>query len=171
MRKHILYKSVSFILLPVAALLAALDMMMLFTALANPPMLLPVFMMACVSIYIFTSFSFLNKGIIGGRPCKPVLKDWIKVNAYVAIIAAILMLVNVSIALNNPALLSQPIDQVLAMQPNAPAISKAQLLKVIKALMYFFGGFSILLLLHIVITFRLLKQYGYVFNGSSNDPK
>src|SRR3954470_1418467 len=81
----IVYRLLTFILLPIAAILGFLDISLLLLALANPAALLPVFAIACIVIYVFTSFFFLIKGILGGMQCKPSLRDWIRVNAFVSI--------------------------------------------------------------------------------------
>lgn len=171
MQKHTFYKITTYILLPVAALFALFILMLLFIALANPPMLLPLFVVACVVIYVFTSFKFLNKGIIRNNECKPGLKDWIKVNGYVSIVFATLMLIQTIAAVQQPELMSKALDETMAMQPANQQISKAMLMKMVTGIMYFFGVISILLLVHIFSTFRLLKQYRHLFGYSSNDPQ
>jgi hypothetical protein len=171
MQKHTLYRFISYILIPVAALFAAADLMVLMTALRNPPFLLPVFMIACVVIYVFSSFSFLNKGILQAKPRKPSLKDFIKVNAIVTVVFATLMLYQTVAALTDDKLLADFINQVMAMQKNTSDVPKETMLKAIKAFLYFLGIFSVLLVIHIVMTFRLLKHYRHVFGSLPNDPE
>ncbi len=170
MKKHTFYKIISYILLPVAALFGLFTLMLLFVAIANPPMLLPLFVVACVVIYVITSFKFLNRGIIRNNECKPGLKDWIKVNGYVAIVFATLMLIQTIAAVQQPDLMSKALDETMAMQPNQQ-ISKGMLMKMVTGIMYFFGVISVLLLIHIFSTFRLLKQYNHLFRYSTNDPQ
>lgn len=153
------YRVLTLILLPVGVLFGLFALMMLMVALSNPPMLLPVFAVACVSIYIFTSFKFLNKGVLQGRQCKASLRDWIKVNAIVSVIFSAMLLINVSAMISNPELLNQALDQSIAMQGGTAAISKADLLTAGRWMMYFLAALGILLLVHIFISFRLLKQY------------
>jgi hypothetical protein len=86
------YRIISFILLPVAGILGFFGLFALMAAVANPSFLLGVFMLACIVIYTFCSFSFLSKGILGNRPCKPSLRDWIRVNAFVSLAFAVLSL-------------------------------------------------------------------------------
>ena len=171
MQKHTFYKITSYILLPVAALFGLFTLMLLFVALANPPMLLPLFVVACVVIYIITSFKFLNKGIIRNQECKPGLKDWIKVNAYVSIVFATLMLIQTIAAVQQPELMSKALDETLAMQPSNQQLSKEMLMKMITGIMYIFSVVSVLLLIHIFSTLRLLKQYRHLFGYSTNDPQ
>jgi len=171
MQKHTFYKIISYILLPVAALFGVFTLLLLFVALANPPMLLPLFVVACVVIYIITSFKFLNKGIMQNKECKPGLRDWIKVNAYVSIVFATLMLIQTIAVVQNPELMSKALDDTLAMQPANQPFSKNMLMKMVTGIMYFFGVVSLLLLIHIFTTFRLLKQYNHLFGYSTNDPE
>ncbi len=170
MKNHTFYKITSYILLPVAALFGLFTLMLLLVAFANPPMLLPLFVVACVVIYVITSFKFLNRGIIKNNECKPGLKDWIKVNGYVAIVFATLMLIQTIAAIQQPDLMSKALDETMAMQPNQQ-ISKGMLMKMVTGIMYFFGVISVLLLIHIFSTFRLLKQYNHLFGYSTNDPQ
>lgn len=171
MQKHTFYKITSYILLPIAALFGVFTLILLFVALANPPMLLPLFVVACVVIYVITSFKFLNKGIIRKNECKPGLRDWIKVNAYVSVIFATLMLIQTIAVVQNPELMSKALDDTLAMQPANQQLSKAMMMNMVTGIMYFFGVISVLLFIHIFITFRLLKQYRYLFEASPNDPE
>lgn len=163
------YRILTLVLLPFAALFGFLALMMLFVALANPPMLLPVFVVACVAIYVFASFNFLNKGILQGRQCKTSLKDWIRVNSYVSIVFSVMVLLNFAASISNPDLLSQAVDQAMPMQGDQARFSKQELVAATRLLMFIIGTFAALLLIHIIISFRLLKQFAHRFGDSSQE--
>jgi len=169
---HTLYRVLSYILLPVVILLAAFDVVALFVALSNPPMLLGVFMVACVAFYVFGSFRFFNNAVVLGKNCKPSLKDWVKVNAIVTLIFALMMLFQVAVILMNPALLQKALDETAAQMQGSTAqpFSKETLLSTAKGFMYFFMILSVILIIHIVITFRYLKQYRNLFSDSTKQP-
>ncbi len=58
-----LYTVLSYILIPIALFFAFMDIVLLFSSLANPSALIMVFILACLVIYTFASFKFLKAGI------------------------------------------------------------------------------------------------------------
>jgi hypothetical protein len=172
MKKHTFYRAINFFILPMAAYIAINALMLLFVSLTNPLMLLLDFIMACIPLYAFTSNYFFNRGIKNAQPCKPALKDWIKVNAYVSLFFSAFMFLACLVllaALNNPAQLQQLKDQIAATSPTP--VPEGQLVRYLKIIVYVFLPFTILLVIHIIITLRLLRQYRWVFEDSPNDPE
>lgn len=168
MKQIILYRILTYILVPVAAFLGFFTVLALFAALVNPAVLIGVFMLACIVIYTFSSLSFLNKGIIKKLPCKPSLRDWIRVNAFVSLLFASLSLFQSASLLSNPVSLQQALDAAISSQPNLPASLTPQLIKsVMSGSLYFMLFLSIILLIHIFFTFRLLPQYKQVFSNKA----
>ncbi|TKK67801.1 hypothetical protein FC093_13715 [Ilyomonas limi] len=159
----IVYRVLTFILLPIAAIFGFIDLSLLLMALANPAALLPVFAIACIVIYVFTSLSFLTKGIIGGRKCKPSLRDWIRVNAFVSIAFSALGIIEYITLINNKTVASEVIKQAMQHQTIPAGMSTAQLEQMLLSFLLFFFIFSVLLIIHIYMTFRLLKQFNYLF--------
>jgi uncharacterized membrane protein YuzA (DUF378 family) len=154
-----LYKILSYILLPIAALLGLFTFIFLFAALSSPAALLPVFTMAATVIYVFTSFSFLQKSIIQQRQVKAKLRDWIKVNAYVAMFVAISSLMQGVTFLANPAIMKEALEQANSMMKQMNQPVTYDLMDMMKGIIYFIIGFAAVLLTHIVISFQLLKKY------------
>jgi hypothetical protein len=159
-----LYKIMSYILLPIAALLGLFTFMFLFVALGSPAALLPVFTMAATVIYVFTSFSFLQKAIVQQRPVKAKLRDWIRVNAFVAMFVAISSLMQGVTLLASPAVMKEALDQanVMMKQMNQPVTP--DLMQMMKGILIFIIAFASILLTHIVISFQLLKKYREYFS-------
>jgi hypothetical protein len=172
MKKYTFYRAINIVILPMAAYIAINVLMSIIVSLTNPLLLLFEFIMACIPLYAFTSNYFFNRGIKNAQPCKPVLKDWIKINAYVSLFFSVFMFLACLVllaALNNPAQLQQLKDQVAASSP-AP-IPEGQLIRYLKIMVYVFLPFTVLLVIHIIITLRLLKQYRWVFEDSPNNPE
>ncbi len=165
MKALTLFRILTFVLLPIAALFAVIDFFMLLTALANPAMLFVVFVMAGFVIYTFASLRFLTKGIDLNKPCKSSLKDWIKVNGYVSIFLGVSFLMNsLTVFFTSEANLRQILNQFLEQQPTVPAMLTPELfIYMMKIAAWFLLFISIALLAHIPINFRMLKQYGYLF--------
>ncbi|MGI8952683.1 MAG: hypothetical protein ACR2FN_14000 [Chitinophagaceae bacterium] len=160
----IIYRIISFILLPIAAILALIDIFALFAALANPEFLLGVFMLACIIIYTIASFIFLIKGIQNAKHCKPSLRDWIRVNAFVSLAFVVISLSSSVQYLTDAALRQKAVDQTISMQSSMPAgITKEFYTRFITGTLYFMLAYAVLLLAHIFISFILLKRYKNVF--------
>lgn len=163
MKNLTIYRIASYILLPFGGLMGFASLIFLLIALANPALLLPVFMMVCAVIYIFASFSFLQK-IDNKATARPGMKDLVKVNAFVALLLVANILSSVVAAIVNPTLLNQTMDNAMAMQgKNTAGVTPEMMQKAVKGMLYFMGAFGLILLYHILTTFRLLKQYAGIF--------
>jgi hypothetical protein len=167
MKGLLAYRIISYILLPVAGLFAFIDVFALLAALAQPALLLGVFMILAVCIYTVTSFIFLTKGIDANKPLKTSLKDWIKVNAYVSLGFAALSLIQGFTALQHPEVLKKAID-MMAAQQNVPSSYSADIfLTATKGILYFMVCLSALLIVHITISFKLIKTQAHLFSKES----
>lgn len=162
----IVYRILTFILLPIAAILGFIDLSLLLLALSNPAVLLPVFAIACIVIYMFTASSFLQKGILGGRACRASLRDWIRVNAFVSIAFAGLVVIEYLTLLTNKTIAGEVVKQAMQQQNIPPDMTAAQLEQALLTFLLLFFIFSVLLIAHILISFRLLKHYSYLFSDN-----
>ncbi len=162
MKKNIAYRILTYILLIPAIILSIMVLILVGPAFANPSLLIVLFMVACVAIYTFTSFNFLLQGVDKNKRLNPSARDWIKVNAIVTIVFAILMLLSSYTLFTQPGLVSDTLDQVRTQYPSAD-ITEEGLIKSVQSMMLAFGIYSLLLLVHIFITFRLLKQLNFIF--------
>lgn len=169
-----LYKILTYILLPFAAIFSLLTVVTFFIAIANPAMFLGVFMLAAVTIYVFCCLKFMRQGVSLQRPLTSKLKDWIKVNAYVASPFAIMNLLQSVTIIGKPSMLQEIIKQMTEMQqkagfPTQPAGSYDAMLM---GLLYVMLLFSVVLIVHIILTFTLLRKYNDLFEptpGSSTE--
>jgi len=163
------YKIVSYILLVIAGFFALVDLYSLLVALSNPnlliTLLITVFLLTSVIIYSFTSFSFFTNGIQKERQCKPNLKDWIKVNAYVSIAFGLLTLFQCGIILFSPTAQTEMIAQFNSMneKTQTQTISNQSFLHLIKGMLFWFMVYGVLLLSHVFITLRLIKEKSNLF--------
>jgi hypothetical protein len=160
------YRIFSYFLLIIAAFLGIGLVAVLFIALANPSMLLNVFVGAAVVLYTISSFMFLINGIDGKKQLKPGLKDFIRVNAFVALFFCVMNIFQSITVIMNPSVLGEAMNQMPQLT-NGQQLPKETILKVVKGAMWFLLIYSIILLAHIQICFRLLKQYAHLFDRSS----
>lgn len=163
-----IYRILTFILLPFATLFGFESLFSILAGMGNPLVLLSGAILACVVIYIFSSALFYYKGILKAGSCKYTLKDWIKVNAVVSIIFASLAIfscLSILFILNNKELLKlfmgmAQTNQSVGLQPG---LSEAGIRAVMKNAIMLMLPFSVILLIHIILTFRLMKLYNHVF--------
>lgn len=162
--KLTIYKIISYLLIPVAAFLGFATLIALVNALGNAAMLLSVFISGATVLYIFSGFAFLQKGILKQNTCRPGLKDLIKVNAYVAVVFAMMGLIQGIAILLSPGIAKTFVESMMAMQTAEIKANSQGLMKIFYGVMYFMIVFSGLLLVHLTISFRFLKQYQYLFS-------
>ncbi|HWB24699.1 MAG TPA: hypothetical protein VG738_04425 [Chitinophagaceae bacterium] len=169
----VFYRLITFILLPIAGLNAISIIGTIPAALGNPLMLIGVFINFAIIAYTFTSFIFFIRGILSDKPQKASLKDWIKVNAFVTIFYSGFILLAAAIYLSSPQMQKMAADNYPklkeAMGPQA--VDKETFLKFLHWGLIFFGGYSALLLTHVIITLRLLKKYASLFVPGSNNSR
>jgi hypothetical protein len=167
MNQLTVFKLISFLLVPVALLFGLMSIIVFMMALsANPALLLMAFAMACFVMYVFASLYFLMFSINNQRPCKSSLKDWIKVNAYGSLFISVLFLMNASaVFFINDINLRQIISEMMEQQP---AISGKitldvfiKMFRVVAGLMFIISALTIT---HILMNFKLLKRYDYLFS-------
>ncbi len=165
---NILYRIFSYVLIVIAAFFGIASLFALLMALVNPALLLSVFVIIAVVIYSIASFVFLQKGINSNQPLQPRLKDWIKVNAYVAIVFVGMNIFQSVAVINNPNLLQEAMKQATGMQAFSSPLSETLVLKMIKAIIWFMLIYSVILGIHILQTFRYLKEYTHLFAEKTN---
>ncbi len=168
MKKITTYKILTFILLPFAAHFGISILGILPMAIANPGLLFVVFMMACFPVYVVCSMIFLVKGIMNNQTLKLSLKDWIRVNGYGTLIYSILVFIGTAIfmfAKNN--FLMPLINQILSSAPfNQSGYTAEGLLKTIKITAGVFGLLSVIIFIHLYLSFFLLKKYQQLFGNN-----
>lgn len=162
-----IFRILTFILLPIAAMFGFMDLLFILSALANPALLLIAFIVGAFVIYSFVSLQFLIRGIDTGRPCKPGLRDWIRVNAFVSAFMGIMFLLNaLSIFFSNDLMLRQYVSEFMKTQPNIPAMLNLEMfMTIMKGMAYFMFFLAIILLVHIQLNFRLMKKYAHLFTA------
>jgi hypothetical protein len=167
MQQNTVYKILTFILLPFAALFGLFAFIMFFIGLANPVILLPVCIMACFTIYTICCTIFTVRGINQQRPLKPSLKDWLKVNGYVTNVMAVISLINsISLVGYSKTQLTKLAQELLVAQPVKPeGITIETIVSAMMVITYIMLVFGIILLIQLALSFRLLKKYQYLFES------
>lgn len=161
----LIYRVLTYALLPVAALLGLGALMFLMMALAQPALFLPVFTTAATVIYIVASLIFLQTAILGNKACKKSLRDWIRVNAFVAIVVAVGSLMQGITLLRDPAVVKEMVEQynTMAAQSASDVPPPFDMAAVMRGVAWFVIAFAATLTTHILLSFRLLRQYAGYF--------
>jgi hypothetical protein len=95
---------------------------------------------------------------------KPGRKDFIKVNAYVALFFGVMNLIQTITLIISPVGLKDVVDQFTTMPSAGSGFSVEQFYTMMKAVLWFLLIYAIALIVHIQLTFRLLRQYASVFH-------
>ncbi len=160
-----LYKVLTIIFLPIAYLFAFIDVLFLMSALANPGALILVFALGCLVLYTILSNRFLKLGIEAEQPLSLKSRDWIKVNAMVSLVlCGLFFLDGISVLISSNQILYKYIDDFILQKPGIPKEATAEmLLSLIKAISVFLLITGAIGLVHITMTLRFIKKYGYLF--------
>ncbi len=165
MKSLFVYRIVSYFLLVVAVILGIAALFGLLIALANPALLISVFVVVAVVLYSISSFLFLHNGIDGKQKLKSKLHDFIKVNAYVSIVFAVMNIVQSLVVIVDPSALTTAINDFTSAQQTKSPMPTGLFIKIMQVAMWFLLIYAILLGYHISATFRYLKQYAAIFDG------
>jgi hypothetical protein len=159
MSKHSTYGLFYIVLFPVALILSIIFLICLGPAFSIPILLLLEFVFAGFVVYTITSFIFYNRAIRQQLSYKPSLRDLIRVNAFIIIIPCLYLILQGIIIVANPGIINILIQQVKTVQPQMPPMSEATLAKLLLRLYIFLMVYAIVVIAHVIYTFRLLKQF------------
>jgi len=166
--KLTIYRVFSFLLLPIGILFSMGVLLFIRAAFANPAMFFPLFLMICIAIYTFASLNFLIRGIDGKKFLGKSSKDWLKVNAIVSILFALLMISQCVIFLLHPEMLTDIVAQAKENAGPDFKMSEASFENYLRITSYFFLVYALVLFVHIIMSFLYLKKYNYLFQDNKN---
>lgn len=154
--------------MPIVFILAFIMLPFLLLSLSNPALLFGIFVFACVVIYMVKSVQFFRRSVVPGLPAKANTRDWIRVNAFVSIVFVLEILFNGYYMFFNSKELMTTLQIWLNKLQDAQGtasvpISAEQMYGALKSLMIFFLVLAVLLMVHIVCSFKLLKKYRDLF--------
>jgi hypothetical protein len=136
-------------------------------AFANPAMLLPLFLLACVTVYSFASLNFLRKGIDGKKFLGRSSKDWLKVNAIVSIIFSVMMISQCIVFVLHPEMLQSIAAQAKQNAGSDLKVPEASFENYLRVTSYFFLVYAIVLFVHTILSFQYIRLYNYLFQNES----
>lgn len=131
-------------------------------------MLFGIFVFACVVIYMVKSTQFYRRNIMPGLPAKPNARDWIRVNAFVAIFFVLEIITNAVYFFTHHKEVTDMMQVMLNQYQDAQGlttmpISSQQMYGALKNMMICFLVLDVLLGVHIFCCFKLMKRYKDLF--------
>ncbi len=165
-----LYRVLSYLLLPFALFLSFMAALLLLTAFGNISALLPLFIVGATVIYLFSSLSFIHRGVLPNMPVKASMKDWIRVNAFVTLFFGASFVFQGIYLRGNEAFMEEVQRQMASMskQIGPEAMAKINLKTLIATVLNVILIIGSLLVAHVLIGLAFLKKYAHLFSGGSN---
>jgi hypothetical protein len=144
----IIYRILSLIINAVALMLALSLLASIPMLISSAQTMLSAFMMLAVILYSWFSFRFRREVLQQQKTVKHSLRDWVRVNGIVTLVFSIISIIGIIPLLINP----QPfVDAVRNFGVVMP-------LKTAVGFFYFMLVYAIILLVHILWTFALIKK-------------
>jgi len=165
-----LYKILTFLLQPIGYIILMMSVSTVMLGLGNPQLLLGGAVGICIFLYLFCGFRFLVKAVVGNQPVKAKLKDWIRVNSFVCLIQGVLMLFSVIAVLylipqkDFDKTFRMAYDMIAEQTQNANMGSYESFANSMRGMFRIFGVFEIVLLVHVFLSWRMLKGYREYFS-------
>ena len=167
--KLTIYRVLTFLLIPVAVLFGVCILILISAAVANPAILIPLFLMACITIYTFAALSFLIKGVDGQKQLKNTLRELLRVNAFISIAFALLLISECIILITHPEMTQSLMQQAKQNTNTELKLDDAAISYYMRITSYFFLVYALVLSVHILLSFQYMKQYNYLFVNAEND--
>lgn len=137
------------IFLNIAAIILTLCIVFSIPVLFSSPLnMLSGFMLASIVLYVWFSNKFHRQVLLQQQAVKPGLRDWIRVNGIVSLIYSMLIIVGMVTFISDPQIL---VDQMKLMGVSVPVNSLRAMLSILLV-------FGIVLFVHIIWTFALIKK-------------
>jgi membrane protease YdiL (CAAX protease family) len=153
----IFYRILSAIINIGALLFACSLLVLLPLSLAAPPLWLPVFILLAILLYTWNSRKFRYKVLLKNEPVKHSLRDWIRVNGFVAIIFSVFNIPSTISIIISPYKFTESMQEMVKQFGNKFEQNlQPETLRTVSIIMLVY---FVALLIHVVWTFSLLKKY------------
>jgi hypothetical protein len=149
----IVYRLLSFIVSAVALLLAVSLLFSIPTLLSSPMTMLSAFIMIAVILYAWFSFKFRRQVLMQKIVVPHTLKDWVRVNGIVSLVFSSMTTISVLSLIRNPQVFIDALKGVGFDMPVGNMIG----------FFYAMLCYAIILVIHILWTFHLLKKHREYF--------
>ena len=156
---RILYRILG-VIVHTVALMFTISLLTSFTMLfMSPSTMLSAFLLIAIILYSFFSFWFTRQVIDRQRVVQHWLRDWIRVNGIVTLVFCIFLMLGILPLLINP----QPFIEVV----KSMGLDVAP--KVLRTSLFLMLLYSVILFIHILWTFALMKKHQAFFERKEQD--
>ena len=152
----IIYRILSIIINVFSALVLLMLLIMLPLSIGAPALLLPVFMLACVVLYSWFSTRFRQQVLRRQLQVNKSLKDWVKVNGYVALFFSFLNISSALAVIRNPNMILDSYKEM--MKQFGSKMQQEISVSTITTASYIMLVWILALAIHILWTFALIKK-------------
>lgn len=165
-KKYLFYRILGYINNFVAIFFLFLTLMSFAITGFQSSVLLYLFIFLAILIYTNLTAVFGRHVMVRGNNLRSKLKDWIKVNAIVALLFAGFMLASILFVFIDQSFVQKVTDMYANMEGVTSEMAE-QMVPMLKGVLVFFGLCMLILIIHVILTFRYLKMFG---NHFSNEP-
>ena len=152
----IIYRILSFIINILSAFVAITIVFIIPLAIGSPALLLPLFVLICVVLYAWFSSRFRQLVLMRRVQVKKSLKDWIKVNGYVALVFSILNISSSLAFIRNPSVILDSYKEM--MKQFGTKMQQEISVNTITTASYIMLVWLLALCIHVFWTFALIKK-------------
>ena len=162
-----IYQLIGGIIVPITFLLAFVMLPSAIVSFGNPSVLFGLFVFVCVVIYVVKSTQFFRRNILGNTSARASAKHLIYINGAFALFFFLQICMVFFVVYLMPNVFKDALkmasEQVSAqMGENFPVEKIYGMLKIIVTVLFVY---SLLLAVHVVMSFVLVRKYRDLFNG------
>lgn len=161
-KKYLLYRILGFINNFMAVFFLFVTMMSVVTMGLQSTVLLYLFIFVAILIYTNLSTVFVRHVMIRGKYLRKKLKDWIKVNAIVALLFGGFMIISISFILSGPEYM-QKVAELYSGMEGVTEEMQGSILPIIRRVLIGFLACMVFLVAHVLMTFSYLKKFAHGF--------
>lgn len=149
----IIYRILSLIINTAAFLLSISLVFSIPMIISSPVTLLPAFIMVAIILYTWFSYKFRREVLQQQKTVQHSLRDWIRVNGIVSLVFCAVIIIDSLVVRQNPKALEDAI-KTLPMQVSIGSIIM---------LLYWMLAYAVILFIHVIWTFALMKKHQKYF--------
>ncbi len=157
-----IYNILSYILFIVSCIIVFMMLPFIFTAFANPVLLISMFVIACTIIYSFVSFKFNQVTVRKKLPSKGGSKALININGIISLFISFQILFSAYQVFSNSPTFIEQFDIYYNQLPSIENVTMPSKDLMLQAMKIMFAGmclYAAILIIHVLISFSLVKKY------------
>jgi len=157
-KKYLFYRILGFVNNFVAVFFLFVTLMSFAAAGFQSSILLYLFIFLAILIYTNLTTVFARHVMVKGNHMRNKLKDWIRVNAIVALLFGGFMIISILYVLLDQTFVQRVVDFYSGMEGVTEDMIQ-QMIPTVKAIIVGFGVCMLVLIVHVFMTFRYLRQF------------